>query len=109
MESLHFRLALKTLEISLSYHKYKRLREWLSLDCLVEDREIYTPLIQEILVCFPKTSTSTLFYQIHHFAAGILCDLTQKEQIQMTEYLSKNQDMKERLTLAFDNSHTHRF
>ena len=100
-------LCLSFLIHRLTYQEYFLLREFLECESPTPtSREIYTPLISEILSCLPANSISIHFYQIQLLTSLVLPrDLTNREQRNLAEILGVNQDTREILITAFANYH----
>ena len=115
-DELSIRLLLACLAAGIGVSKYRQLCEWLDLPtCAFDvasqkhtnfDREIYTPLIQEIISCIPSTSFSTTHYLIWTYLNQIPFQFSMETQKILHSLLLSKLDMKERLTIAYANSAT---
>src|ERR1043166_5067689 len=104
IEELHARLICKFIEFpGLHFSHYRDLRGWLEIPwlCGSEQEGVHNPLIQELVTLCPQNSTSTVYYQLAHLAAAFLRTCSKKQQVQLLQFIGKNQDMRERLTTGF--------
>ena len=103
---MHLALAF-LLHPSISPATYLKLRDWLDLPSLADDRHLGIPstLIQAVTECLPQNSHSTHFFRIHQWTAIPLADLSQHSLQELTD-LVRSPDMKARLTTAFANYRT---
>ena len=85
----------------LSPSSYIILHDYFLEPQTLSHNQIHTPLIQEILLLCPQTSLSILYHRIWEWTSFCLPNLSLTEQASLQEYLSKNQDMRERLTTVF--------
>ena len=100
-------LALSFFIHNLSPSRYLTLLTWLNADNFQPTaNEIPTSLINQIISCLPKNSTSMHFYRIHLWSTTIPANTTLKELEQLAGIIGTNQDIRERLTTAFGSSLT---
>ena len=106
MQELTVEMALVFRALLLSPYQYRLLRKYLDiLPCRYKQYSlIYTPLIQEIHNCLPKSATSIHFSMISRWTQEVLPDLAEWDQEILHQHLGRNQAMKDQLIIGFDNS-----